>query len=529
MSHPQDKKCCKEAIADLVSGLLDGESASKLHQHMQNCSDCRSYYEQMLHEEDLIKSAFESIRSDADVAIATVARNSAKATSHQKKPGNVLARAYGRYETMKFTHKAFSTSTVLAAVILVVLGVQSLFTTEAAFALSQTGQAMQDVRFMHMVARDEQGITWDERWIEILPKGIQGRYYQKSLVPAGMEVPDYLAWGIEIRDDQHTTGVYYPAKETLVLYKSISGGRYQWIGKIKAFLDDLAGRGDPNKVQVEPDVIHKGRPAHRVRLLDLNMVCYIDPETKLPFAVQDHDVHFGDPPAGIFTTAVPEGVKVVDVRDGEDPEKMPAWLGLGKGTEKTFAAARIALASGNVKEAAQHFRKFLKVEPLRNWAWFWLGKSHHELGNYELAIEAYSRVIVMYSAIGKSEQAPYAYYARGLAYQQAGKPEQAQADFDLVLPMMIDALTKPRAAYMFEFADDPLFRNLSRDQRDAKVDLIGTSNMIQRLRKITGQDFGYDSPGNPEENAKAIRAWKNWFKGQTATPRIRHTQVQSSR
>jgi len=35
--------------------------------------------------------------------------------------------------------------------------------------------------------------------------------------------------------------------------------------------------------------------------------------------------------------------------------------------------------------------------------------------------------------------------------------------------------------------------------------------LIDRLRIITGQNFGYHSKAGEQENENAIRAWENWF------------------
>jgi hypothetical protein len=35
--------------------------------------------------------------------------------------------------------------------------------------------------------------------------------------------------------------------------------------------------------------------------------------------------------------------------------------------------------------------------------------------------------------------------------------------------------------------------------------------MINRLRIITGQNFGYDSDTSIEENEQAISAWEQWY------------------
>jgi hypothetical protein len=41
--------------------------------------------------------------------------------------------------------------------------------------------------------------------------------------------------------------------------------------------------------------------------------------------------------------------------------------------------------------------------------------------------------------------------------------------------------------------------------------------MINRLRTMTGQNFGYDPYASAEENEQAIVAWEDWFKNSGET------------
>ena len=58
---------------------------------------------------------------------------------------------------------------------------------------------------------------------------------------------------------------------------------------------------------------------------------------------------------------------------------------------------------------------------------------------------------------------------------------------------------------MFDYADE-LRRpdRLTREQSIAK--------MINRLRVVTGQNFGYDPDHPPEQRQQAISAWQKWYK-----------------
>jgi len=61
---------------------------------------------------------------------------------------------------------------------------------------------------------------------------------------------------------------------------------------------------------------------------------------------------------------------------------------------------------------------------------------------------------------------------------------------------------------MFEYADNPMMRYGKYNPTDQQVVI----NMINRLRLITGQNFGYDPDASAEENEQAIAAWEDWFK-----------------
>jgi hypothetical protein len=63
---------------------------------------------------------------------------------------------------------------------------------------------------------------------------------------------------------------------------------------------------------------------------------------------------------------------------------------------------------------------------------------------------------------------------------------------------------------LFDYADDPLYRNLPKDKRPTAEQSLAM--MINRLRIITGQNFGYDPDVSAEENEQAIAGWEDWFK-----------------
>ena len=76
----------------------------------------------------------------------------------------------------------------------------------------------------------------------------------------------------------------------------------------------------------------------------------------------------------------------------------------------------------------------------------------------------------------------------------------------MVLGVMVDALRNVKGASMFNYADDPLKRGSGIAEEKS------VAYMIERLRLVTGLDFGYDPAGTPEQKEKAIAAWEKWWR-----------------
>lgn len=385
-----------------------------------------------------------------------------------------------------------------AIIIVALLGVRfldkSLSTT---YAFDQTVEAVKNVRFMHVVQRDETGQIKDERWIEIGPDGFQVRYRQDN-------PPNRL-----IVEDGQTVSVYYKDKNSVILYDP-KDQQYQWIGNLRVALNELAGQAS---MVIEKNVDYWGRKAHHVRWLTLNVDCYIDPETKLPIAMLGYQISYEDPPEGIFDIVIPEGVVVVDKRPGAQLVEEPEWMKIkdnnAKIAQQNFDEARMMSAAGEYEKAAELFKNVVEIQPGSNWAWFWLGKAHYELGEYDSAIYEFSKVIEMLTKSFKVVP-HYCHLARGLAYAAKGMKDMARRDFETALPVMIDALRNIKAATLFDYADDPLYKDLPEDKRPTAEQSLAM--MINRLRLITGQNFGYDPNASAEENERAIAAWEDWFK-----------------
>jgi len=399
----------------------------------------------------------------------------------------------------RFTMSRLMKLAAAAAIIIVaLLGVRfldkSLSTT---YAFDQTVEAVKNVRFMHVVQRDETGQIKDERWIEIGPDGFQVRYRQDN-------PPNRL-----IVEDGQTVSVYYKDKNSVILYDP-KDQQYQWIGNLRVALNELAGQAS---MVIEKNVDYWGRKAHHVRWLTLNVDCYIDPETKLPIAMLGYQISYEDPPEGIFDIVIPEGVVVVDKRPGAQLVEEPEWMKIkdnnAKIAQQNFDEARMMSAAGEYEKAAELFKNVVEIQPGSNWAWFWLGKAHYELGEYDSAIYEFSKVIEMLTKSFKVVP-HYCHLARGLAYAAKGMKDMARRDFETALPVMIDALRNIKAATLFDYADDPLYKDLPEDKRPTAEQSLAM--MINRLRLITGQNFGYDPNASAEENERAIAAWEDWFK-----------------
>ena len=392
------------------------------------------------------------------------------------------------------------------------------------YAVEQTVKALCGVRYMHTVQRDQAGNLKDERWIEIDSNGYQARYRQ-----------DTPSDSFFVVDNRKTVMVHYasPDRNTVVLYDPNQQG-YTWYYNPGKLFRELA-EGGSHYYTVEENVQYKGRPAHHLRWVVGNMDVYIDPSTKLPLAFGDYEISYGEPPEGTFDIIVPEGVIRVDKRPGGEPAAEPQWMIDARKQEElnSIAAghisdARRALAAGDYAKAIELFTKGLEIRSKSNWAWLWLGKALYGAGDYDQAIYRLSTAIDMITEFG-------AYHlARGFAYQAKGMTDMARLDMEKALPEMIRGLRSTEAAYPFDLADDPLIR--ADGLRGSEGHLPpgrerSLALMINRLRLVTGRNFGYDPNGSAEENERAISAWEQWFKrgGQIRyTPDARLIPVPSS-
>jgi tetratricopeptide (TPR) repeat protein len=366
----------------------------------------------------------------------------------------------------------------------------------SAYAVGQTVEAFKNARFLHIIGRDDTGQIDDERWIEIGMDGWQVRYRQDK--------PPYV-FAIE---DGESTARYRHDKTAVVIYDR-KDLQYQWIGKLGKALENL--RQDGKILKVNDD--YNGRPAHKVWWPYISAECYVDPQTKLPIAIGDTELSYEEPPAGTFDIFIPEGYLVVDMRPGAPGGSVPDWLLEEKDIEEMaseyFKQATQALAGGNYTEAAELFEFVTEHQSGRNWAWFWLGSAYYGQGEYDLAIEKFTKVLEMFKAYGGGGEKPlnYCNYARGLAYARLGMNGEAVSDLQVCLPSMVQTLRTPSGGKMFEYADNPMMRYGKYNPTDQQM----VANMINRLRIMTGQNFGYSPTGTAEVNEAAIAAWEQWL------------------
>jgi hypothetical protein len=361
-----------------------------------------------------------------------------------------------------------------------------------AYAIEQTVEALQNVQFLHILRRDEAGQVIDERWIEIGQDGWQVRYRQDNPAPRNFGVIE----------DGESTAVYRHEKKTVILYDR-EDRQYQWVGELGKAFENLRQEG---KILQEISE-YQGRPAHKVWWPYLSAECYVDPKTKLPMAIGDTELSYEHPPAGTFEITIPDGFAVLDKRPGAVTAAAPDWLlaeeSAGVNRSKNFGEGTAALIRGDYAEAAKWLEQGLGAD---SWATFWLGSAYNGLAQYDQAAVYFGKMLTDFG--GDKKPVPFCNYALGLAQARGGHLEAATVNFQTCLPAMIQTLRIPSGGKMFEYADNPRIRYGGHKPSDQEM----VVKMINRLRIITGQSFGYDPNATPEDRETAIAAWEQWFK-----------------
>jgi tetratricopeptide (TPR) repeat protein len=242
-----------------------------------------------------------------------------------------------------------------------------------------------------------------------------------------------------------------------------------------------------------------------VNLVGQNLTWYIDPETKLPIAIGLYHISYEEPPAGIFLAVWPQGTVVLDKRSGAPPTETPDWLKSDDLAVECFEQAKQSLVKQHYQQAIELFAHAVEIQPRMNWAWFWMGQAQYHLGLYEDAVRSYSKVIEMFAQLGWDVS--YCRFARGLAYAAQNRDNEAQKDLMAVLPVMVKALRNPQAGEMFDYADDPFYRQANKEL----VKKVSGENMLRRLRKITARQFGSGASADGPVGEDMIVAWEQWL------------------
>jgi len=377
-----------------------------------------------------------------------------------------------------------------------------------AYGIDQTIEALQHVRYMHVIKYNRAGNIEDERWEEIDADGYQARYRQNT-----------PSRSFYVVDDRQTVMVYHasPEKNTVVLYDP-SEQSYTWHYAPGLMFEEIAD-GQPMYAVVAENLTYKGRPAHHLRSVRGDTDVYIDSETKLPMAIGDYEVSYEEPPAGTFDIVIPDGAIVVDKRPGATSGPEPQWMveerrkrEIGDIAQAHFEDARVALAGGDYERAIGLFEKTIEMsDGGRNWAWLWMGKALYAAGDYDAAIFRLTRVIEKLAEVGWD--IPSCRYARALAYAGKGMTDMAALDLEKILPKMIESLRNPEAAWSFNLADDPLIAadGMREGCHEGPGPEQSIALMIDRLRLVTGRNFGYDPGATAEENEAAVAAWEQWL------------------
>ncbi len=488
---------CKEKLAELLEGLLPESQRQTVQEHLKDCQVCRNELAELKELSERLISGGKTWQQTnlEDAVFNQIIRRQSQKLKQADRINRQL-RIWRRIMKRPITKIA----AVAAIIIVVVLSITLLDkSVTSAYAIEQTIEAFKNVRYMHLVRHNETGQIEDERWVEIGLDGLQARYRQ-----------DTTSHDFFVVDDRETVLVHYKDKNTIVLYDP-NDQSYTWHYAPGKLFEELAN--DQLTLTIEENVDYWGRPSHRVRTK--HMEFYIDPDTKLPIAGEGYEFSYENPPEGTFDIVIPDDAILVDKRPGAEPAQEPQWMIDAKIDENSdaiaqekFNEARKALATGEYEKAAELFEYVVEKQPRRNWAWFWLGQAYYKFGDYNAAIYEFSKVIDMLG------DAPYCRLARAFAYQAKGMEEMARKDFEVALPIMINALRQIDAG-QFDFADDPMRRGggfLDKDCHATPSKEQSIAMMINRLRIVTGQNFEYDPDASAEDNERAIRAWEDWFK-----------------
>ncbi|NLH43074.1 MAG: hypothetical protein GX448_14640, partial [Planctomycetes bacterium] len=155
---------CREfrsRIADFVTGVLSEQEQQELQEHLRTCLPCRDHMQALKQEDDSLAAHFAGIDEDmAQRQERALQMIECFHANERTNPASIWRK------TMRSRYSKLATAAailVLASVSVVILDKS----TSSAYALDQTVQALQSVRHVHLIERDDTGVIRSERWIEI--------------------------------------------------------------------------------------------------------------------------------------------------------------------------------------------------------------------------------------------------------------------------------------------------------------------------------------------------------------------------
>lgn len=133
----------REAIVALVMGDLGSSEAADLRRHLDDCSQCRAFYEDLLQEEHLVQGAFAGLSSRVDA----LQRISDERTTADDAAMEVIAAA-DRFQPAKRRWSARSLSKWAVAAVLIagVIGLFSRYSFEEVSLGATFGEVMQQIQ-----------------------------------------------------------------------------------------------------------------------------------------------------------------------------------------------------------------------------------------------------------------------------------------------------------------------------------------------------------------------------------------------
>ncbi len=271
-------------IADFVAGTLARRDSQELQDHLSVCESCRDHMLALRQEDVTLVQYFAGLdKNMTDRQERTLQRIECFDMNERTDTipiwRKIMRSRYSRFATV-------AAILVLATVSMVVLDKS----TPSAYALEQTVEALQNVRHVHLVERDDTGVIKSERWIEIGQDGAQVRYRQDK--PPGLFVID----------DGRSIARYHPYAKA-VTFRNRNEIRYEWISNIGRAFENARDEG----MILEENAAYHGRQVHKVWWPAMRDVCYVDPATKLPIAIGNTDLSYEQPAAGTFDTVIPGG------------------------------------------------------------------------------------------------------------------------------------------------------------------------------------------------------------------------------